>query len=115
MNAAAAQLPPGYEALEPFVARWLGATAADRDRLRSESTPAEREAFYAAAQGLLAPALASLDAKPLELLDEREQRLLRLLLAFAHVAQAVELQRDAEPVHAAARRHMRITRASADQ
>jgi hypothetical protein len=53
--------------------------------------------------------------KPLNQFDASEQRLMKLVLNFAHVAMAVELQREEEPKHAQYRPYMRITRAPADQ
>jgi hypothetical protein len=114
MSAGEALLPAGFEALEPFAARWAAASASERDRLRAESSEAEREAFYGAGRALLAPALETLDRKPLAELDARERRLLDLMLCFAHVSIAVEVQRDLEEQRAPARRQLRITRASSD-
>jgi hypothetical protein len=108
-----ARLPGGFEALERF-ARWAAASAPERDRLRAESNESDRAAFYEAARDLIAPALALLDRKAFADFDEREQRLMRLVLSFAHVAIAVEIQGDIEEQRAPARRHLRITRASAD-
>jgi len=107
-------LPAGFERLEPFVGYWAADSAAGRDRLRTESSEADRAAFYAVAKDLLAPALANLDRKPLAGLDASEQRLMNLMLCFAHVAVAVEFQGAAEDRHAEYRRHLRIARASAD-
>lgn len=107
-------LPPGFEALEPFAERWAVAGAAGRDRARAESSEAERAAFYAACKDRVAPALELLDRKPLADLDPREQRLLNLVLCLTHVAIAVEVQGDLEEQRADLRRHLRITRASAD-
>ena len=58
-------LPEGFAALEPYVARWSGETAAARAHLRDSASFAEAEAFYTAAQPLVEPALAYLDANPL--------------------------------------------------
>jgi hypothetical protein len=107
-------LPAGFERLEPFVDRFAIAGTANRAQLRSESTPAEREDFHAAAADLIAPALDLLDEKPLDQLDEREQRLLNLTLSFAHIALAVEIQGPDEERHAGLRSYMRITRSPAD-
>ena len=106
-------LPPGFEALEPFVESWAVADAGARARRRDASTQEDRAAFYAAAAALLAEALAHLDRKPLSDLDASEQRLMNLMLSLAHVSLAVELQGEAEPVHTEARRLMPIARASA--
>lgn len=107
-------LPEGYEALEPFAADWALPTAADRAAKRGDSTPDERKAFYDATLPLAGATLTALDAKPLEELSEQEQRLLNLLLTFAHVSLAVEVQGEAEAQHAFWRSRMQITRAPAD-
>ncbi len=107
-------LPSEFAALEPFVAQWaIGGTAA-RDALRGSSSFAERQAFYDAAQPLLAQALDYLDSKPMGSFDAGEQQLMDMMLSLAHVAIAVEIQREDEPKHAAARAHMHITRSVAD-
>jgi hypothetical protein len=108
------QLPNGFEALEPFAGQWAISGTAGRARARNDSSAEERQAFYDAASPLLAPALELLDSKPLEELDEGEQRLMELMLSLAHVALAVETQREFETRHVVSRRHMTITRSSAD-
>jgi hypothetical protein len=107
-------LPSGFEALEPFVARFAVSGTANRAQLRGDATRADREAFHAAAKDLIAPALDLLDTKPLGGLDAREQRLLDLALSFSHIALAVEIQGPDEERHAKLRRYMRITRSPAD-
>lgn len=107
-------LPSGFEALAPFVEFWAADTAAARAHCRDSSDEAGRNAFYNATIELVPQALAYLDTKPLSQFDEREQRLMKLLLSFAHVSMAVELQREEEPKHAQYRPYMRITRAPAD-
>jgi hypothetical protein len=109
----ATMLPPGFETLEPFVARFAIAGTANRAQLRGDATGEEREAFYAAAKDLIAPALDLLDKKPLDQLDESEQRLLNLALSFSHIALAVEIQGPDEERHAELRNYMRITRSPA--
>ena len=108
------RLPPGYEVLEPFVDYWAVAGTAERARRRDESTPAQRQAFFETAKGLVPQALEQLDAKGLDGLDSRERCLMNLLTSFAHVTLAVEMLGDAEPRHAQFRREMRITRSPAD-
>ena len=115
MSASETPLPAGFEALAPFAAFWAADTAAGRAHCRDISDEATRVAFYNAAIDLVPKALAYLDAKPLSEFDESEQRLMRLLLSFAHVSMAVELQREEEPKHARFRPFMRITRAPADR
>jgi hypothetical protein len=108
------RLPAGFEALEPFVDSWAVAGAANRARLRTTSSDAERRAFFAVGQPLLAAALDHLDTRPLAALDDADARLMNLTLSLAHVSLAVEIQGDAEARHAVLRDKMVITRAPAD-
>ncbi len=114
MSPVSSLLPAGFETLEPFAPTWSIAGAANRAERRMSSSEAERVAFFEAAKDLLAPALARLDQKPLDQFDEKEKRLMNLMLTLAHVAFAVEVQGDLEPKHVLGARHMRITRAPAD-
>lgn len=107
-------LPAGFEALEPFVERFALATTAERAERRTDSTPAEREAFYQAGKDLIAPALDYLDSRPLDALTPQEQTLMNLALAYAHVVLAVEIQGPDEPRHAELRKTMRIVRSPSD-
>ena len=107
-------LPAGFEALEPFVSRFAIAGTANRAQLRSDAAPDEREAFYAAAKDLIGPALDLLDQKKFGDFDAKDERLMNLTLAFAHIALAVEIQGPDEARHAALRQHMRIVRSTAD-
>ena len=109
-----AKLPAGFEALEPFATVWAIEGSAARAQLRLDQGEAGCCAFYNAAKDLLAPALVLLDKKPLKELDETEQRLLNLMLSFAHASLVAEVQRDDEPRHAADARHVRITTTPAD-
>jgi len=110
MNGTARLLPDGYEMLEPFVAEWALPTQAERARKRSGSTAEQKRAFYNAARGIVTQALGELDAKPLDQLDERERRLLALLLSYAQVALSIEVRGEGEAIHAENRRLMTITR-----
>lgn len=114
MNATETALPAGFEALTPFVAGWALGTANERLQRRLASSEAERVAFFEAAKPLLADGLAYLDQTPLDRFDEKQTRLMRLLLGFAHVSLAVEVQGDDERKHAADARFITITRAPAD-
>ena len=107
-------LPAGFEALEPFVPRFAVSGTANRAQRRSDSTPEERAAFFAAARDMVGPALDHLDTRPLDALDDSEQRLMDLALSFAHIALAVDIQGPDEARHAELRQHMRITRSPAD-
>jgi hypothetical protein len=107
-------LPAGYAVLEPFAAQWSVRGMNNRALARGDSTAEERQSFYDAAKDLVGPALDSLDAKPLTELDEQEQRLMALLLSFAHVALALEIQGPDEAKHAELRSYMPITLNPAD-
>lgn len=107
-------LPTGFESLEPFVEFWAADNAGERAHCRDISSETERDEFYNALQPLVPKALDYLDSKPLSQHDESEQRLMRLILSFAHVAAAVELHREEEAKHAKFRPYMRITQAPAD-
>jgi hypothetical protein len=104
-----AALPEGYEALEPFVEGWSIASLAGRARRRGDSSPEERQALYDAIKDIAPAALAELDAKPLDDLDAKEQRLLHLLLGYVHVAMAIEIRGEGEAAHARQSRHMVIS------
>ena len=114
MSKASTLLPPGFEALEPFVESWAISGSANRADRRCNSEEGERLAFYTIAKDLAPAALSLLDRKALKDFDEREKRLMDLMLMLAHVALAVEAQGSAEPEHAAARRFLKITRSPAD-
>ncbi|MDE2597407.1 MAG: hypothetical protein KGL44_11065 [Sphingomonadales bacterium] len=111
----AALLPQGYEALEPFVEQWALEGSQVRTDARSNSTPEQRQAFFDAANPLLAEGLDMLDAKPLAALDAAEKRLLNLFLSLAHVGMAVEVHGPDEGRHATLRAHMPIVRSTADR
>jgi hypothetical protein len=107
-------LPTGFEVLEPYVAQWAVEGTAKRAALRGTSTREARVAFYDTATPLLKPALDYLDTKDLARLDERDQRLMDLMLSLAHVSLAVEIQAEDEDKHTPNRDAMMITRAPAD-
>lgn len=114
MSNADTRLPPGFEAQEALAAAWAIAGADNRRLRRIESGKAEREAFFQALTPVVPAALEYLDRKPLEAFDETEKRLMDMLLTYAHVALAVELQGDDEPKHALGARRVTITRALSD-
>lgn len=100
-----ALLPSGFELLEPYIELWAIEGAVNEQ---------ERIYFYSAAKDLVAAALTHLDQKPLEILDDNEQRLMNLVLSFVHVAQAVEVQEGNQAAHVKLREALPITQASAD-
>lgn len=114
MSKAPTTLPAGFEALEPFVENWAVKGAHNRLQARLNSTEQERVDFFQAGQMLVPTALELLDQKPLAQFNTEEDRLMDLVLSLAHVSLAVEIQRDDEPKHAQAARHMTIVRACSD-
>ena len=114
MSALESALPDGFESLEPFVGTWAVAGTANRAKLRLVSSEADRVAFFDAASVKLQEALAYLDRKPLSAFDDKEERLMNLMLSLCHAGIAVEVQGSDEPFHSLARRHMHITRTPAD-
>jgi hypothetical protein len=83
--------------------------------LRSDTTPEERQAFYDAVNDLVAPALDLLDRKQFADFDTADQTLMNLMLTFAHIAIAVEIQGPDEAKHAVLRQHMKIVQSTADR
>lgn len=114
MNATGHLLPAGFEALEPFVDSWAVEGANNRLRARLDSEEQDQVDFFRVGTELVPAALELLDGKPLDQLDETEQRLMNLVLTLAHVSLAVEVQKDHESHHAKYARYITITRASAD-
>ncbi len=109
------ELPEGFESLEAFVPMWGINGTATRAQRRHDSSRDQREAFYAAAREKQAAALELLDRKSLGALDANERRLMNLMLSFAHVSLAVEVQGPEEERHRQMSRHMTITRSVADR
>lgn len=107
-------LPEAYAQLESFAAVWALPTTAERAAARSTSTAAERQAFYDAVSLQAAAILDELDTHSLDALTDQEKRLLDMVMAFGHVALAVEIQGPDEARHRVWRDRMVITRASAD-
>lgn len=110
-----ATLPAGFESLEEFVSLWCVTSTAARAQRRFESSRDERKVFFDAMKDRQVAALDLLDRKPLRMLDEKEGRLLNLLLSFAHVALAIEVQGTEEERHRQMSRHMIVTRSVADR
>ena len=86
----ASLLPAGFEALEPFVADWALADAVARMARRQASGIEEIRRFYETMLPLGEAALRHLRQFQLGELPVQSERLLRLMLALAEVAPAVE-------------------------
>ncbi len=108
-------LPEQFTALSPFVERWAVNGSAARANLRGSSSATEREAYYNAMMPLAAQALDYLDSRNWGQYEAAEDRLMAMLLSFAHVSIAVEIQKEDEANHAIARAFMPITHAPADE
>jgi hypothetical protein len=84
------RLPPGFEALAPFVDDWILDNAAARMAKRQSSSMAEIRAFYDAIVPLGVAALDHLRQYRLGELPAETENLLKLMLALAEIGPAVE-------------------------
>lgn len=87
-------LPPGFEAAEPFAAQWVLPDAAARMAKRQASRIEDLRQFYDAMLPLGEAALAYLRGFELGSVPDDVERLLKLMLALAEVAPAVEWYND---------------------
>jgi hypothetical protein len=85
-----AGLPEGFETLEPFAADWILPDATARMAKRQASSIADIRRFYDAILPQGAAALDYLKQYELGALPDDGVRLLKLMLALAEVAPAVE-------------------------
>lgn len=85
-----AKLPAGFEALEPYVAAWVLPDAVARMAKRQASAIEDIRAFYDAILPFGEAALAYLRGFQLGTLLPEGERLLKLMLALAEIAPAVE-------------------------
>jgi hypothetical protein len=83
-------LPQGFEALEPFVGDWVLPDAVARGAKRQSSSIEEIRRFYEAMLPMGEAALAYLRQFELGALPIEAEQLLKLMLALAEVAPAVE-------------------------
>ena len=84
-------LPAGFEALQPFVYKWAGATSLERITTRSEAAYSEIRGFYDVMVERAEEAIAYIDQYPLKELPEDVENLARLVLALCQAAVAVEM------------------------
>jgi len=87
-------LPPGFAVAEPFVADWVLPDAAARMAKRQSSRIEDLRRFYGVMLPLGEAALAHLRDFELGSVPEDSERLLKLMLALAEVAPAVEWYND---------------------
>jgi len=84
-------LPDGYEALEPYVAKWAKDSSAERMTERATSSMEDIQAFYDAILPLADEAMNLIDNYPIDDMPEDIACLCKLVLALPQVAMAVEL------------------------
>ena len=87
-------LPSGFEALEPFVSDWVLSDAVARMARRQSSRIEDLRQFYETMLPMGEAALAHLRQFQLGDLPSESERLLKLMLALAEVAPAVEWYND---------------------
>ena len=87
-------LPRGFEALEPFVADWVLPDVTARMAKRQSSTIEQLRRFYDSVLPLGEQALNYLRGFELGALPPEAERLLKLMLALAEIAPAVEWYND---------------------
>ena len=102
-------LPEPFNNLETLIPVWSISGSAARAAKRDSSTNEQREALFNAVSNRLQEALAYLDNKSLEDFDDADQHLMNLLLSYAHVSLAVEVQGDDEGKLASWRPKMQLT------
>ena len=85
-------LPPGFEALSPYL-DWNLATADERQIKRRQSSREDLRALYDAALPLLPGILARADEYPLGALPEDLRPLYNIALSIAEIAPHIELYR----------------------
>ena len=87
-------LPPGFEAIEAYVGSWVLPDASARMARRQASRIEDLKAFYEAMLPMGEAALGYLRDYELGALPPEGERLLKLMLALAEVAPAVEWYND---------------------
>jgi hypothetical protein len=83
-------LPEGFDAVESFISIWVLSDTRARIQRRQASTLDELRAFYTAIQPLAEKAVEYLQDHPMGALPPEGERLLKLMLALAEIAPAVE-------------------------
>ncbi|MCG2634516.1 MAG: hypothetical protein J4A00_06280 [Gammaproteobacteria bacterium] len=86
-----AQLPAGFEALEPFAECWDLDTQAERWAYHLQCSYEELEQFYDAILPLMEALVEHLNKFPLHAMPAPEHRLKNLGLSFMEVAPSIEL------------------------
>jgi len=85
-----ADLPSGFEDLEPLVAKWSKPTERKRNLVRIESTIEELDEFYQKIFPRIEEVLGFLNERNLHRFNPQEKNLLFLALSLAEVAPSVE-------------------------
>jgi hypothetical protein len=106
-------LPSGFEDLEPLVGYWSGVDVQERWDRRARASMEDISAFYHAMLPRAEAALAYLQPKPLDGLNDADSRLYRLVLSLAHAAMAVELHGQPRAAFSPFPHAIRVTRGPA--
>lgn len=102
-------LPELFNDLEALVPIWSISSSKARAAKRDSSTSEQRQALFSAMSTRLQEALEYLDKKSLQDFNDADQHLMNLLLSYAHVSLAVEVQGDDEEKLARWRPRMQLT------
>jgi hypothetical protein len=86
-------LPAGFEALRPFIARWALATEGERYRERVNSSMDDLKTFYDAMLPLAEPAIQALNQYPANAADlpMAVRNLYLLMLSAMEVSRSIEI------------------------
>lgn len=91
-------LPHDFAELAPFARIWARPTENARSEIRWSASPADFASFYAAVMPRLSEILDSLSTVPLRGMDEAQENLFCLAVAFAEAAPHHELYRGSPDV-----------------
>jgi hypothetical protein len=91
MTTTATTLPAGFAELEPYVGDWARPTREERYDTRLSKTIEELEEFYDAIAARAEDAIAYLNGRDLDALDDADARLLQLLYSLILVSYSVNI------------------------
>lgn len=84
-------LPSAFAELARFVAKWDAPSTNERYAIRLSSSMKEMQALYDAIAPRIEDIKAHLDAKSFDAYTDADRRLARLMFAWVHVAEAIEV------------------------
>ena len=107
-------LPEPFSDLESLVPEWSIDGSAARAAKRDSSSAAQHQELFTALNSRLSEALEYLDQTGLPNFTKADQNLMNLLLSYAHVSLAIEVQGEDEAKLAQWRPRMKLTLTPAD-